>query len=118
GPVAEVVPPGRRVDELQPDDGVGDGNPFPAVVGDCLRGFVIAALGIADFLGDIADVGDAVGVKLRPVVERADDVGTGAGGDGGGDPRLDCQPVDAFKVDFEPEDLLRQVVELGPDHLV
>jgi len=42
----------------------------------------------------------AIADLARPIVERADDVGTGAGGDGGGDSRLDCQPVDPFKIDF------------------
>ncbi len=46
--------------------------------GDDLGYLVIAALRLADLLGDVADVGDAVGVKLRPVVEAHDDVGAGA----------------------------------------
>src|SRR5262249_50624143 len=93
GAIADFVPPGGAVRDLQADDRVGDAEPFLAVEGDRLRRFVEAALRLADLLADIADVDDTVGVKLRPVVDRADDVGTGAGRYGGAGPRLDRQPV-------------------------
>ncbi len=81
-PIADFVPPRGAVGDLQADDRVGNGKPLLAVIGDRLGGFVIAALCFADLLGDVADIGDTLGVELRPIVDRADDVGTGAGRDG------------------------------------
>ena len=78
-PVADLVPPRGAVGDLQADDRVRDGEPFLAVKGDRFRGFVKSALGLVDLLADIADVDDAVAIELRPIVDRADDVGTGAG---------------------------------------
>ena len=118
GVIPDLLPPGGAVGDLQADDRVRDAKPFLAVIGDRLRGFVIAALRLADFLRDIADIDDAVGIELRPIVDRADDVGTGAGRDGGRDPRLDRQPVDAFEIDLDAEVLLGLLVDLRSDHLV
>src|SRR5580704_15660118 len=117
-PVADFAPPRDAVDDLQSDDRIGDGKPLLAVIGDSLRGFVIAALRLADLLGDVADINDAVTIELGPIVDRADDVGTGAGRDGGSDPRLDRQPVDAFEIDLDAEVLLSLLVDLGSERLV
>src|SRR5438309_4718352 len=118
GVIADLLPPGGAIGDLQTDDGIGYGKPFLAVIGDRLRGFIKPALRLADLLGDVADIDDAVGVKLRPIVDRADDVGTGAGRYGRGDARLDRQPVDAFEIDLDAEVLLGQLVDLGSDRLV
>jgi hypothetical protein len=52
-----------------------DRDPFVAVIGDGTRGIVVAVLRPADILGDIAHVDEAIGIKLRPVVDRHHDVG-------------------------------------------
>src|SRR5438270_6057228 len=97
-PVSDFVPPRSTVDNLQTDDRVRDSEPFLAVIGDRLCGLVEAALRLADLLADIADIDDAVGIELRPIVDRADDLGAGSGGYGRGHARLDRQPVHAFEV--------------------
>ena len=57
-PIVNLVPPRGAVDDLQANNRVWDGEPLFSVIGDRLRGFVIAALRLADFLGDVADIGD------------------------------------------------------------
>src|ERR1700730_10712376 len=116
-PVADFVPPRGAVDNLQADDRVGDGKPLLAVKGDRLGGFVIAALRLADFLGDVADIGDALSIELRPGVDRTDDVGTGAGRDGGSDPRLDRQAIYGFEVELDAEVLLALLEDLCSERL-
>src|SRR5205085_7116746 len=73
-PVADFVPPRGTVDNLQTDDRVRDSEPFLAVIGDRLCGFVIAALRLAALLADIAAIDDALGIQLRARVDRAADV--------------------------------------------
>ena len=117
-PKADFVPPRGAVGDLQADNRVRDGKPFLAVEGDRLGGFVIAALRLADLLGDVADIDDAFGIELRPVVDRADDVGTGAGRDGGSNPRLDRQAIDGFEVELDAEVLLALLDDLASERLV
>ena len=57
------------------DDAPRHCDPFLAVIGDGAGYFVEAALGLADFLSDVADVYDALAVKLRPIVEHAETSG-------------------------------------------
>jgi hypothetical protein len=45
-------------------------------------------LRLADLLDDVVDIGDALGVELRPVVQTANDVGADAGLDRRGGARL------------------------------
>src|SRR6266404_1170206 len=73
--VADLAPPGFAVDDLQSDDRERHCDPSAAVIGDRARGFVETALGLADFLRHVADIGDAGGIELRPVGNRLDDVG-------------------------------------------
>ena len=51
-------------------------------------------------------VDDAGGIEMRVVVERHDQVGTGARLDGGGDARLQVVAVDRLEVDLDAERLL------------
>ncbi len=57
-------------------------------------------------LGDVADVGKALGVELRPVVEPQNDVGAGAGLNRRGDARLDVVGVDRLDGQLDAEVLL------------
>src|SRR5438270_5159589 len=73
--VADLGKPGLSVCDLQPDDAPRHCNPLLAVIGDSAGCFVEAALALAEFLSDVAEVYDALAVKLPPIVEDADDVG-------------------------------------------
>jgi hypothetical protein len=99
--VTDFSPPGFPVDNLSANYGPRDCNPFAAVIGDRPRGFVVASLRLADLLGHVADIDDAFGIELRPVVEHLDEVGAVAGLDGRSDPRLNCQPIDPFKIELD-----------------
>ena len=83
-------------------------------VRDHLADVVIAALRLADLLGDVADIGEALGIELRPVVERHDDVGAGAGLDRRGDARLDVVGVDGLDLELDAERLLAFLRDLRP----
>ena len=83
-----------------------------------MRGFVIAALRLADLLGDVADVDDAVGVELRPIADRHQDVGAGFRLDRRSDARLDAVTVDGFDLELDAERLLGFVGDLAAQQLV
>src|SRR5690349_14211473 len=117
-PVADLIPPRGAVDDLQSDNRVRDGNPPLAVIGDGLRGFVIAALRLADFLRDVADVGGALRIELRPIVDLTDDIRAAAGLDGRGGARLDGQAVYGFEVKLDAEVFLALLEYLRPERLV
>ncbi len=116
--IADLLPPRGSVDDLQTDNGPGHRDPFMAVIGDGPRGFVKAALRLADFLRDVADVDDAVGIELRPVVERHDDVRTSAGLDSRSNPRLDRQPIDRLEVELDPQILLALLIDFRLEQLI
>jgi hypothetical protein len=55
---------------------------------------------------------------MRVVVEEHDEVGAGAGLDGGGDARLKVVAVDRLEIDLDPEGLLRLRQDLAAKELV
>src|SRR5205823_4843965 len=65
------IEPRFAISVLVAKDAPGDADPFLAIVANSNRLFVEAALILADFLGDVADVGRAIGVELRPIIECA-----------------------------------------------
>src|SRR5262245_44767278 len=66
--------PGLPIGDLRTQDAPRHRYPFRAVVGDN-RGFLVeASLCLADFFGNITDIDDALGIKLWPVIEAANDV--------------------------------------------
>src|SRR5512145_3499537 len=85
---ANLVEPRAPVGDGVADDGVGYREPAAADPGGRLEHFVEPALRLADRLGDVGYVDDAVGVEVRPVPQHLDDVGSAARLDGGSDPRL------------------------------
>ncbi len=78
----------------------------------------MAALRLADLLGHIADIDDAVGIKLRPIAEPEDDVRAGAGLHRRGNPRLDIVGVDALDIELDAEILLALRGDLGLQQLI
>src|SRR5262249_52927674 len=76
--LADVGYPRLPISDLQANNAPGQGDPFLSIISDRLRGFIKAALRLADLICDVADVHKALAVKLRPVVEDADDVGARA----------------------------------------
>src|SRR5581483_2343012 len=77
GVVADLVQPRFAVGDEAAADRPGQADPLVADRRGDLADVVKAALLLADLLGQLADVGEAGGVKLRPVVERHDDVRAG-----------------------------------------
>ncbi len=80
--------------------------------------FVIAALRLADLLGDIADIGDALGIELRPIVDRHQNVGAGLRLDRRGDARLDAVAVDGLDLELDAERLLAFLGNLAAQQLI
>ncbi len=101
---ADLVEPRFAIGQERADD--HPRQPQPAVLGVGLAHFVIAALLAADLLGEVAEVDDALGVEMRPVVERHDDVGPGGRLDRRRDARLDVVGVDGLEPDLGAERLL------------
>ncbi len=118
GAGTHILEPRCAVDRHGAEDRIGHRNPFLAVIGDRMRGFVIAALRVADLLGDVADIDGAVGVELRPVVDRHQDVGAGFRLDRRTDPRLHAVAVDGFDLERDAERLLGLVGDLAAQQLV
>ena len=58
---------------------------------------------VADLLGDVADIDNTAGVKLRPVIDHENDVGPGAGLYCRGDPRLNVVGVDRLEGELDAE---------------
>ena len=92
-----------------PGPAVGDGVPAGAVrhreppaadFGRAVEHVVVAALRLADWLGDVGDIRQAVGVELRPVPEHLDDVGARARLNRGSDSRLEIVGVDELDDDL------------------
>src|SRR6202011_1744714 len=75
---ADVLEPRLAIGDLRADDAPGHPDPLLAVVGDRPRHRVEALLRLADLLGQVAHVDDALGIELRPVIDAADDVRAGA----------------------------------------
>jgi hypothetical protein len=81
---------------------------------------------VADLLGDVADINNAAGVKLRPVIDHENDVGPRPRLYCRGDPRLNVIGVDrlwhkldaerfvAFGNNLAPEQLIGCGHEIGP----
>src|SRR5438552_1343543 len=86
--VADFGEPGFAVGEEARDDRPRYAEPFLAVVAGDLEEIPMASLLLSDVLDHVADIDDAVGVKLRPVAQREDHVRPRAGLDRRGDPRL------------------------------
>jgi hypothetical protein len=110
--------PRLAVRDLQADDAPGQSNPFLAVVGDGLGGLIEAALRLADLLGDIAEVDEAIGVKLAPVVEDAHDVRPRRRLNGRRDARLDVVGVDGLDIEFEAQVLFGLLGNVVAQNLV
>src|SRR5207237_7246830 len=91
---ADLGKPRFAIGDEPAPDAPGYANPLVADRGDLPRDVVIAALRFADLVRHIARIREAVGVKLRPIPDRHEDVRPGAGLDGGGDPRLSVVGVD------------------------
>src|SRR5947207_3072496 len=78
GRQADLLEPGFAVHDERADDGPWGRNPLLAVDRIRLAEIVIAALALADTVGDIRHVDQAFRVDLRMIVEQHEDVGTGA----------------------------------------
>ena len=98
--------PGLAIDDHGAEHAPRHPEPFLAIVGDDLQLLVEAALRLADLLDDVVDIGDALGIELRPVVETANDVGADAGLDRRGGARLQIVAVDGLDVELDAESLL------------
>ena len=103
GLVANLLEPGFAVGDLRAEHAPWNGNPFLAVVGDDRGLLVEALLRLGDLFGEVAHVGDTLGIELRPVVEAADDVGSRARLDRGGCARLDVVAVDGLEGELDAE---------------
>src|SRR6266496_3684334 len=77
--VADLGEPRFAVGEQPGDDRPRYAEPFLAVVAGNLEEIPMAALLLADLLNDVADIDDAVAIKLRPVAQREDHVRPRAG---------------------------------------
>jgi hypothetical protein len=71
---ADRFEPRFAVGILRANDAPRNAKPSLAVVGDGSRFLIKAALVFTDFIGNFADVRDAVGIKLRSIVQCTDDV--------------------------------------------
>jgi hypothetical protein len=59
-------------------------------------------LRLADLLDDVVDIGNTLGIELRPVVQAANDIGAGAGLDRRGGARLQIVAVDRLEIELMP----------------
>src|SRR5262245_34812641 len=116
--IADFGEPRLPIGDLQADNAPGQGDPFPSVIGDRLRGFIKAALRLTNLICDVADVHKALAVKLRPVVEDADNVGARARLNGRGDTSLDVVSVDGLDVELHAERFLALCSNLPSKQLV
>src|SRR5262249_43570226 len=82
------------------------------------RRFVEAALRFADLVGDVADVDNALAVKLCPVIKDANDIGARARLNGRGDTSLDVVAVDGLDVELHAERFLALCSNLSSKQLV
>src|SRR6185437_6861274 len=92
--VSDRFEPRFAVGAFVADNAPRHAEPPLAVIGDGRRFVIKATLILADFLGGIAHIKNTIGVKLRPIVQRADDVGAGTGLNRSGGTRLDVVAVD------------------------
>src|SRR5438128_1112572 len=102
---ADLCVPGPPVGDGVSARAVRDGQPAIADLRGAGEHVVVAALRLADGLGHVRDVHEAVGIEMRPVPEHLDDVGAAAGLDGGGDAGLEVVGVDELEGDLRPERL-------------
>src|SRR6516162_5069806 len=116
--IADFRPPGFAVGEQYAEDREWRSDPFGSIIGDCLCCLVITTLGLADFLRHVADISDAVAIELRPVVDRHDDVGSGARLDRRGNARLDAVALDCFDIELDPERFLALLGDLSSEELI
>src|SRR3954453_20153330 len=73
---------------------------------------------LTDSFGNVADIGDAPGVELRPVAGRPNDVGASPRLDRGGDARLDVVGVDHLESELDAERLFAFEQDLRLEQLV
>ena len=116
--VADFGEPGFAIGDKPAANAPRHADPFVADRGDLTRDVVIAALFLADLFRDVAGIGKAVGVKLRPVADRHDNIGSGTGLDRRGDARLNVVGVDCFEVQLEAERLLAFLGDLALQQLI
>src|SRR6185437_2002339 len=103
--VPRFLEPRLAIGDLRAEHTPRQGDPFLAVVRDDPRLLVVAALRLADRIGDVAHVNHALGIELRPIVESANHVRPGARLDCGGGARLDVVAVDHLDVELDAERL-------------
>src|SRR5207244_13354234 len=101
--VADLLEPGFAVGDQPAANRPGHADPFAVNIIDDPRQVVIAALFLADRLRDVGDVGEALDVEPRPVVDDHDDVGAGAGLYRRGDARLDVVGIDGYEAGLAAE---------------
>ncbi len=116
--VADLGPPGLPIGEQTATEGPGHRDPFLAVMRNEPRDVVIAALRLSDLLRDIADIGDAFCVELRPVVDGHDDIRTAARLYCSGDACLDVIGVDHLYGELDPQRLLAFRCDFGLEQLI
>src|SRR5439155_3850815 len=116
--IAGLGEPGPAVGEQPGNDRPWHAEPLLAVIGDDLEEVPMAALGFADLLGHIADIDNAVGVKLRPIAEPKDDIRPRAGLNRRGNPRLDIIGVDALDIELNTKIFLALRGDLAAQQLV
>ena len=104
--VAGLLEPRLAIGDQSAADGPRHANPLVADRRNLPADVVVAALGLADLLGQVARVGQAFGVELRPVADGHDDVGAGAGLDRRGDARLQVVGVDRLELEVDAGRLL------------
>jgi hypothetical protein len=106
---ADLREPRAPVGDQAAAGAVGEREPLLALPCRRLRVLVVAALLLGLPLAEIADVGEAVLVEVRPVVQHHDDVRPRARLDGRGDARLQVVGVDRLERDLD----LRLLAVLG-----
>src|SRR5215831_7322810 len=116
--VAHFLEPRLPVREQPAADAPGDTDPFLAVIGDDFGNLVIAALRAADLVGDVADIDNAAGVKLRPVIDDENDVRPRPRLYCRGDPCLNVVGIDRLKSKLYPERFVALGYYLAPEQLI
>ena len=113
GIVPNLVEPRFAIGDQRASDGPRHADPFVADSGDELGNVVIAALGLADLLGHITDIGETFGVELRPVSGQHGDVSSASRLDSRCDARLQIIGVDSFNLERDAGRLLAFLRDLA-----